>query len=148
MNETIIEEVGGEFGATVRYLLNEYGVAVDFFAAEITGREGDSNKPLYWRKGADSSSDHTDDFSQAERYVEGSVKWDGCSHVSFGDEYATLHVCGRADCDKLALILATIYERCGELIKASGTELLDGEFTGNPATQATACASPPSQTIQ
>ena len=140
MNEPIIEEVGGEFGATVRYLLNDYGVAVDFFAAEILGREGDTNKPLYWRKGSDSSEDNTSNFSDAERYVEGSVKWDGCSHVSFGDENGYLHLCGRADFDKLAEVLTTIHERCGEIIQAAGTNLLEGEFASDAESSAAAFA--------
>jgi hypothetical protein len=33
----IIEQIEGEFGVTVRYGVNEYNCAVDFFAAEVTG---------------------------------------------------------------------------------------------------------------
>jgi hypothetical protein len=31
---------------------------------------------------------------EAENFVRGSIKWDGCSHVWFGDDDGYLHLCG------------------------------------------------------
>lgn len=129
MPEPIIEDVGGEFGATVRYQVHENNCSVEFFAAEILGRTEDGNA-IYWGKDANSFPSDKDAYKvdDAERYVAGFVKWDGCSHVDFGDENGQLHMCGRGDFNKLAAILAEIYERCGTLMKAAGTNLLEGEF--------------------
>ena len=129
----VVENVGGEYGATVRYKVHENGGSVEFFAAEILslGKASDQDEfyPEYWQKGASGyPCDNAQSFENAERYVDGFVKWDGCSHVRFGDENAQLHVCGKSAFDKLATVLAAIYERCGELMQAQGTDLLDDEF--------------------
>jgi hypothetical protein len=36
----------------------------------------------------------TADIAKAARYVHGFIKWDGCSHLYFGDDDGYLHVCG------------------------------------------------------
>lgn len=129
----IVEHVGGDFGATVVYTLPaEYNHYVEFFAAEIVGRGADDGAPDYVARGAMSSMDCVEDPLAAARYVSGSVKWDGCSHVNFGDDQGYLHVCGREGFDKLANILAQIYERCGELMQERGCNLLEGEFKCGP----------------
>lgn len=127
----IIENVGGEYGATVRFKVHENGALVDFFAASIEslGKAADQTEfhPEYEQKDDDSHA--TQSFETAVRYAEGFVKWDGCSHVEFGDdEDRYIHLCGKSDFDKLATVLAAIYARCGELMRAAGTELLAGEF--------------------
>jgi len=127
--EILIEQIGDDFGVTVRFEMGEYkAVTVDFFAAEVIGAGEDGTK-YYSRKGAVSSEDDTDDFNDAEPYVTGSVKWDGCSHYYFGrDGY--LHMHGAEDIEVLNKTLTTIYQRCGQLMKANGGNLLDGEFEG------------------
>lgn len=122
--EPSIEQIGDGFGITVRYEPHE--AHVDFFAYEVLG-VSESGQKWYWRKGAEDSSDNTDSIADAEHYVKGSVKWDGCSHLNFGDE-GYLHLCGRADFDKLTEALPVIYERCGALMAAAGQYLLEGEF--------------------
>ena len=125
----LIEHFGGDYGVTVVFTLAaEYKSHVDFFAVEIVGRGVPDNAPLYTKEGAVASCDHVEDPRQAERFVAGSVKWDGCSHVRFGDENAYIHMCGREAFKKLATVLPEIYERCGELMKERGVNLLDGEF--------------------
>lgn len=133
MGDPIIEQVGGDEGATVKFMLHENSLSVSFFAANIEclgAMPGESFKPNYMQKGAQGfPCDNAESFDTAERYVEGFVKWDGCSHVSFGaDEDYQLHLCGRSDFNKLTSILVAIYERCGEIMSAAGTELLAGEF--------------------
>lgn len=125
---TLIEQIGDDFGVTVRYEFDEHkAVSVNFFAVEVLGVEDNGTK-VYWRKGASSSTDDTCNPAEAERYVDGSVKWDGCSHYYFGDESGYLHCHGIADIEKLHEILSAIYQRCGALMKASGANTLHGEF--------------------
>src|SRR5690242_15475325 len=95
------EQIGGEHGVTVRYEV--YEGYVEFFAAEVTGVgvHPDPGVKYYWRKGATSSEDNTTDFNNAERYIDGTVKWDGCSHFNFGDNTGYLHLCGGSEIEKL-----------------------------------------------
>jgi hypothetical protein len=128
------ETIGGDMGITVLYKQKEeYAhVSVEFFAAEITGlgtTDGKTyNVPSYWRNGASSSSEDTEDFTEAERYVAGFVKWDGCSHYNFGDENGYLNLCGPEHIRKLSNAISVIFERCGELMLSSGGKLLEGQF--------------------
>jgi hypothetical protein len=61
--------------------------------------------PHFHRKGAADSGDMTTDRAEAEPYVRGTIKWDGCSHVYFGDEDGYLHLCGRRSFDDLRALL-------------------------------------------
>ena len=31
---------------------------------------------------------------ETEKYLSATIKWDGCSHVTFGDEDGYIHICG------------------------------------------------------
>jgi hypothetical protein len=130
MKHELIEHIGGDFGVTVMYMTtDEHPISVEFKAVEIVGLdEGRPTGRLYHREGSGSSEDDVSNPHEAERFVSGTVKWDGCSHVYFGDNNGYLHLCGRSSFAKLSLALPAIYERCGELMKARGSYLLDGEF--------------------
>jgi len=129
VNREIVEQIGsGAERVTVRYRVFRHHV--EFFVAEIIGREAnDESKILYPIKNAQSlPGDSTTGFDEAERYLEGSVKWDGCAHYYFGDDDAYLHVCGVAPAKLLATVINTVHRRCGELLKEQGCEVLEGEF--------------------
>ncbi len=138
--ETIQNIGDDDYSVTVIYRQKpEYAhVSVQFSAHEIVayGPNADGSEfdvKLYERKGAESSNEHVTDPHEAARYVDGGVKWDGCSHYNFGDENGYLHLCGLAPIQKLAHAIEAIFERCGELMKASGGNLLEGEFKCHPA---------------
>ena len=128
----LTEDFGGDFGVTVVFLeTDKYPSSVKFYAAEIIAYDDDG--PFYQKLGADSSEDTVRDPLQADRYVEGFVKWDGCSHINFGDiDSGYIHICGIRDFTKLVTVIPAIYERCGELIQARGVNLLEGEFKCSP----------------
>lgn len=132
MNESI-EHIGDDYGVTVRYTLHENGLSVNFFAAEITGRSVPGGVPSYKPKNNDGSH-YTESFTEAERYVDGCVKWDGCAHYYFGDEQGYLHLCGPKSVAKLGETIRVIFQRCGELMQEAGTNLLEGEFDCCPVT--------------
>lgn len=123
-----LEQIGGEYGVMVRYTLHENRLSVAFYAAEIIGKMVDPTpgQLLYGRK--DGSAGDTSNFDEAERYVDGFVKWDGCAHYYFGDESGYLHLCGPESVTKLSDTLRVIFERCGEIMQEAGTETLPGEF--------------------
>ncbi len=143
MIETIEHIEGDNFGATVIYEQQEEyaGVSVNFRAVEITGYgvndAGGFETPLYELDGAKSSMDHTDDPKLGANYFRGFVKWDGCSHVYFGEAKNSgyLHLCGGDKFLKLGRIIQAVYERCGELMHASTANVggvLPGEFKCRP----------------
>lgn len=124
-----IEHLGGDYGVTVIFTFDpEHPHHVKFFAAEIAGRGVPDDAPLYTKKGATVSSDHVEDPRLAERFVAGSVKWDGCAHLNFGSDDGYVHFCGREDFDKVGSVMPMIYERCGAIMKEHEVYLLDGAF--------------------
>lgn len=134
-----IEHFGGDFGVTVIFTQDSESYAhCSFFAARITaleqadGADGPFDVPCYEQDGALNSMETTTDPRKAERYIGGTVKWDGCSHVYFGRSDGYLHICGVEDWTKLATFLPLIYERCGELMEARGCSVLEGEFKCRP----------------
>ncbi len=129
-----IEHIDGEFGATVIYTLDPVSRHhVDFVAVEIISPDGVSENGDRLgrgdnRKDAHSTPDFVFDPHEAEPYVSGAVKWDGCVNYTVGTDAVMMHACGRRDLEKLSRVLVTIFERCGALMQEHGVGVLDGEF--------------------
>jgi len=100
---------------------------VNFKVYEITGHQrGSTDKfdvPVYEALDAKSSDDETLDINKANIFMHGTIKWDGCSHLNFGQE-GYLHICGNRQIKLLKDIIDTVYFKCGELMNST----LDGEF--------------------
>lgn len=65
----------------------------------------------YERKDSRSSNDQTDNIDEAQRMLEGSVKWDGCSNIQFfPDDGAYTHFCGKNGAMEIGQVLATVYD--------------------------------------
>jgi len=88
---------------------------VDYVLYEIAGFTEPGNKPLWPKKDADPGPDFVESLDDAEPYLHGSVKWDGCSNWSFDeqDRGVMLHGCGREDLVNLGEVMA----RCWDLTK-------------------------------
>ena len=57
-----------------------------------------------------------------ELYLSGNIKWDGCSHIDFGDNSGTstpgyLHFCGKEDFKKHAEVLNKLFKFASENIE-------------------------------
>jgi hypothetical protein len=98
---------------TVEYFYESHWV--DFKAYEIVAEE--SNAPLYEAKEAKSSEEMVREIADAQTYIRGAVKWDGCSHVYFGDDNGYIHLCGKLHIRKITQTLEKIYNRAGELME-------------------------------
>lgn len=111
-----IKEVYEELQATVIYDFNDGDAHVDFKAFEIVGYESDNGKdyniPIY-----SVDNDNTRDTDKTENYLNGMVKWDGCSHVYYGekDNGGYIHMCGAQSFKNLSALLLKIYQRCYEI---------------------------------
>lgn len=52
-----------------------------------------------------------------ELILTGFIKWDGCSHVTFGrDQDGYLHLCGKNDWDMFSKLMTEIYKIASETI--------------------------------
>lgn len=90
------------------WMINEYVVGVEAF--EVIGVDNDDGPPMMLKKGWKSSPDDcTSNPDEAELFVEGSIKWDGCSDLTIGrDGY--IHSCGREGPQKLGALLERLYD--------------------------------------
>ena len=104
-----IEDILGDFGFRVVWSVSEYCSEVT--AYEITGRDTE-NAPLFERKGAIGGPDYVESHDDAEEYLDGYVKWDGCTGLDMGQQYW----CGPDDYKKHCALMRYIYERAFQLM--------------------------------
>jgi hypothetical protein len=72
------------------------------------------------------ASEPTWDFWQGERWVDGDVKWDGCSHLRFGereDNPGYVHVCGAPSFAAMLWTLRTVFSLAERHVPHWSTEV-------------------------
>lgn len=104
-----IEDIMGEFGFRLVWAVADHWV--DVVAYEITYRD-ESGKPMFNRADWQSLPDPVASHEQAETYLTGFVKWDGCSELNQGQP----HWCGASGFKKHCALLRHIYERAFQLM--------------------------------
>jgi hypothetical protein len=107
---TTTEDVLGDFGFRMVWSVSD--LWADVTAYEITGRGMEENAPLFERKGATCGPDHVESHEDAEEYLDGYVKWDGCTELDMGRP----HWCGPYGYKKHCALLRYIYERAFQLM--------------------------------
>jgi hypothetical protein len=94
----------------VRIELKEGGHCVDFKACHMNGwsvTEG-GDVPCFDTP----ENEPTDDFDKAEVFVEGFIKWDGCTNFEFtGQRDTMLHRCEAEELLAIGTLLSRIHER-------------------------------------
>lgn len=76
----------------------------------------DDDTPIQWRH-KDNWNDITDTLENAEIFLHGSVKWDGCSNWWFDiEEQIALHCCERWELTRVGEVLAFCYDWTKELL--------------------------------
>ena len=71
------------------------------------------------------SQDKTDEWktpSEEEVYLKGYVKYDGCSHFTFGSESGYMHLCGYSDYQALKDVLDAVFLLCSKKIQNWNSE--------------------------
>lgn len=111
---TLTEDVLGKFGFRVVWSYAEHWS--DVVAYEITGYE--SSKPLFNRKNWNSLPDPVESIDDAEPYLGGFIKWDGCAELSQGCP----HWCGLNSFKKHCDLLKYLYCRARELMNTEESE--------------------------
>ncbi len=72
---------------------------VDFTVYGVTSWRGDDNSVL-----------------EKEHYLKGTVKWDGCSHIYFGDS-GYIHLCGKGCFENHNKVMTALWDICSKKIK-------------------------------
>jgi hypothetical protein len=70
----------------------------------------------YQRDGSHFSPDVVDTLDEAEVFLRGSVKWDGCANFTFEEASAMLHTCGREDMATIGKLLVRVHDFCGHML--------------------------------
>lgn len=121
-----------DIDCTIKYVVKDS--YMDFEVFEVVARyenkkTGEYTEPKYLKKGASSSEDMTEDLDEAETLLKGSIKWDACSHVRFGDEVGYLHLCGGRSWFNLIEATKRVYKiAIKELSKEESKDMFDIEL--------------------
>lgn len=94
--EEIIHEI--KLSDVVRYVVkitNKESHYVDFIVYEISRWD---------------ASDDSYTIDESEVVMKGCVKWDGCSHLTFGDSDRYMHLCGKHHWDDFVAMIPQVYE--------------------------------------
>lgn len=118
-----IEDILGDFGFTLRWQLLPHWA--DVTAYEKVAQDCETGDCLYERKGATGSGDHVCHIDEAEPYLDGYVKWDGCTELDQGQQ----HWCGLEDYRKHCDLLQYIYVRSQQLIERADRDLFGGPWS-------------------
>jgi hypothetical protein len=98
-------------------------VTVKFSAVRISGF-AESGAHVYAKDDERGCSGVTDDFDDANVFLSGRIKWDGCADMKFDEqETVMLHFCGRNDVANLGALLPRLYDLAAELMPEHADEL-------------------------
>lgn len=86
---------------------HEYHIEVALY--RITGYLSDDDSvPCFHRKGAHSYPDDVEDVTDAECFMMGSIKWDGCSNWKMQDP--CFHECSRKGLEQIGEVLTLCWD--------------------------------------
>ena len=104
----VVEDVLGEFGFRVAWEPKEY--MADFKVFEVVAIcQGAPEFEIVDGKG----EDFTPDISLAQEYMNGTIKWDGCSHIYSAGYW---HMCGMSSFAKHVALMKYLHRRAFELM--------------------------------
>lgn len=106
-----VEDVLGEFGFRLRWRVKDYWADVEAFEVEAIFDPGGLNRREFLERNS-SGGEWTPDIDNAEHYLKGHVKWDGCTELDMGCP----HWCGPDAYARHAALLKHIYHRAFELM--------------------------------
>lgn len=90
--------------------------SVDFKIYDHEGQT-ESGEPLFHKAGSPSSPDPVESFSDADVYLSGIVKWDGCSDWHFDEQdRVMLHGCCKKDVVRFGLIMGECWDLAAKFL--------------------------------
>lgn len=94
------------------WMENECVMGFEVF--ELCGREM-NDKPMLKLKNATNGMDEANSFETASMYMEGHIKWDGCTNYTFpAQNDCMLHECSRKGAKAVAQIWDRLYDLAAE----------------------------------
>ena len=88
---------------------------VDYAIYDIEGWQ--DNAPCWHKAGSMHYPDDVSRLEEAEPYLHGTVKWDGCSNWHFDEQdRVMLHGCSKADVQRFGDVMAYCWEWTRELL--------------------------------
>lgn len=88
---------------------------VEYIIYEILGRCEDG-EVLWHKDGASCSMDQADGLEDAEVFISGQVKWDGCSDWNFdANEGCMIHMCDKDGLVSIGRVMAECWDMTKEL---------------------------------
>ena len=107
MSEEVIIKLEKYGDYSIRFDPGEFIVEFQVFKHIAWDAEG---YHLYHLRGASTSDKHTQKYEEADRFIMGSIKWDGCSDLHFfPDEKGHEHFCGEAAATSCGIVLAAVF---------------------------------------
>ena len=95
---------------------------VNFWCYDIEGWL-DDGKPLYHKKDSPSYPDPVETIEEAEMFLHGDVKWDGCSNWYFDEQnIGMLHGCSRQDVTRFGDVLGRCWDIAKGVMEKQGTK--------------------------
>lgn len=99
------------YSHSVEYVV--YGV--DFYTLgklDVEGQQIDYDRPMLHRKDSSTTPDGVETFAEADYFLRGTVKWDGCSDWNLSDNAQgyLLHSCGRETLLNVGKIMAACWD--------------------------------------
>jgi hypothetical protein len=100
---------------TVRHWLHPNGIVLEFEAFHIAGLDLSADKRYYTRKGASGFTDNPvldGNLDEAQIFVKGGIKWDGCSNYIMPEhqDNSMTHGCSREDLTEVGDLLGRIWD--------------------------------------
>jgi hypothetical protein len=112
-NEKILRTVAARGEAVFTIACKPFEHYCEFEVFEILSSE----PTTLWNLPSGSRPDPTDDLSKAERFLHGSIKWDGCSNWHFDiQDGCMIHFCSAQDAAAIGVLFNELYEMADELI--------------------------------
>jgi hypothetical protein len=127
MNETI--HVLGDGTYVFRYDVKEYVVGFEVFSATCGPVSSEelakiaSPSDLSYRKRKDLNN-FTDQLNDAERLIEGDIRWDGCANFLIEpDQDTMIHTCSAAEALAIGQALHIAYEEARQRLPSADYEV-------------------------
>jgi hypothetical protein len=113
------------------FILSEFqdgGLHADFRVVCLFGSEPDGSKPFFKRAVDDIET--TEDPEEAEVFLRGWVKWDGCSNWHFPDceGDGSIHLCSWGQAAEIGVLVKRMYEITAEYIPERAKSILEKRF--------------------
>lgn len=99
--------------------LTDMGYRADFIIKKIIS----CNPVLEW---ANEDETLTPDWSKADTFCHGDIKWDGCSNYWFDeqDKMCIPHACSREDLVNLGILLGRVFDIAAEIMTHADREIM------------------------